>query len=162
MENFQIFTDIDLQNPLTQWGLNNASAGVPSVVIKDCPRLGSINEIIKNYGMSPKYNPSMPYSSGFLDMMRYNNIYISSNLGTYQTLGPRPRQQTLIRKVPVTASAGSVLNDRVVGKHDILDCSKVSMSILNFKFEDVYGNIINLNGCHVSFSLVFTTVVEDR
>ena len=116
----------------------------------------------EKYGMSPRYNPSMPYSSGFLDMLRYNTIYISSNLGIYQTLGPRPRQQTLIRKVPVTARNGNVINDRVVGKHDILDCSKIHTSVLHFKFEDVYGNTINLNGCHVSFSLVFTTVVEDR
>jgi hypothetical protein len=159
---FKIFTDTDLRDPSTNWGSNNAIAGQPPALIADVNHLGSMNEVIKNYGTSQAYTPSNPYSSGFLDFLRYNNIYISSNLGTYQTLGPRPRQQTLIRKVPVNASSGSVINDRMVGKHDILDCSKIVMSILNFKFEDVYGNTINLNGCHVSFSLVFTTVVEDR
>ena len=55
-----------------------------------------------------------------------------------------------------------VINDRVTGKHDILDCSKITLSTLEFKFHDIYENVCNLNGCHVSFSLVFTTVMEDR
>jgi len=159
---FQFFTDDDLRNPATNWGKNNANAGDTSIIIQDLMHLGSINEVIKNYGASPHYTQTNHYASGFLDMLRYNNIYISSNLGVYQTLGPRPRQQTLVRKVPVTASSGNVINDRVVGKHDILDCSKISLSILSFRFEDVYGNTINLRGCHVSFSLIFTTLVEDR
>ena len=55
-----------------------------------------------------------------------------------------------------------VIYDKVTGKHDILDCSKITLSTLEFKFHDIYENVINLNGCHVSFSLVFTTVMEDR
>ena len=135
---------------------------MPLVPITDLNHLGSINQVIKNNGYSQEYTPTKPYYSGFLDFLRYNNIYISSNIGGYQTLGPKKLQRTIIRKVPVTAGSGMVINDRVTGKHDILDCSKITLSTLEFKFHDIYENVINLNGCHVSFSLVFTTVMEDR
>ena len=161
--NFQIMTDDDLKTTFRRdWGSNNAAVHLLDVRISDANNLMSCNETLKNYGNSTYYTGGGEYTSGFLDFSRYNNIYISSNIGGYQTLGPRRLQRTVIRKVPVTAASGSVINDRVSGKHDILECSKVTLSTLEFKFHDVHENVINLNGCHVSFSLVFTTVVEDR
>ena len=74
--------------------------------------------------MSQEYSQINSYYSGLLDLFRYNNIYISSNIGGYQTLGPKKLQRTIVRKVPVTAGSGMVINDRVTGKHEILDCSK--------------------------------------
>lgn len=82
-------------------------------------------------------------------------------MGNFDTLGPGG-QQTIIRKVPVTAGSGFVVNDRVVSKHDILDCSKLTLRTLEFRFHDAFGNTINFNGSHVSFSLVFTSIKEDR
>ena len=46
-------------------------------------------------------------------------------MGNFDTLGPRG-QQTIMRKVPVTAGSGFVVNDRVVSKHDIFDCRKLT------------------------------------
>ena len=48
---FKIFTDDDLRNPATNWGKNNANAGDTSIIIQDLMHLGSINEVIKNYGL---------------------------------------------------------------------------------------------------------------
>jgi len=159
---FQIFTDEELIDPATDFGQNSNLPGQPRLFTADKNNLASINQVIKNYTSGEVYTDIKSYQSGFLDFLRYNNIYISSNIGGYQTLGPKRLQRTIVRKVPVTAGSGMVINDRVNGKHDILDCSKVTLSTLEFKFHDVYENVIYLNGCHVSFSLVFTTVVEDR
>jgi hypothetical protein len=158
---FQILTDQDLRNLGSSWGSNTAHAGLPSVTITDFNKLGSINSVIQNHGLSTQHTPTIPYASGFLDFLRYNNIYISSNIGSYQTLGPRPGQKDIVRKVPVNASSGAVINSRIVSVHDLLDCAKICMSTIEFRFQDMWGNTINLNGCHVSFSLVFTMVKED-
>ena len=107
------------------------------------------------------YAQDKSYRTGFVDWMRDHNIYISSSIGESQTLGPRG-QMTIIWKVPITAGSGFVVNDRVVGKHDILSCDKVSLRTLDFRFHDAWGNTTNLNGCHVSFSLVFTSIKEDQ
>ena len=69
---------------------------------------------------------------------------------------------TSIRKVPISAGSGFVVNDRVVGKHDILSCNMVSLRTLYFRFHDAWGNTRNINGCHVSFSLVVTGITEDQ
>ena len=118
-----------------------------------------MNEVRNNYGTSKQYTTSNSYNSGFF---RDNNMFFSSSIGGNETLGPRKLQRSVVRKVPIRAGSGMVINDRASGKHDILECSKVTLSILEFKFHDDYENVINLHGCHVSFSLVFTTVVEDQ
>jgi len=153
---FQIFSDDELRFPETDFG--RGALGV------DVHNLMSINEVIRNEGKTGvyNYNGSKNYVSGYLDFLRYNNIYLSSpNVGNFNTHGPMG-QQTIIRKVPVSAGNGFVINDRVVNKHDILDCSKATLRTVEFRFHDAYGRTINLNGGHVSFSLVFTSVKEDR
>jgi len=81
VEYFKILTDNDLRKASTNWGFNNAHAGMPLVSAPDVHNLGSMNEVIKNYGTSGSYNAYIVYYSGFLDFLRYNNIYISSSIG---------------------------------------------------------------------------------
>ena len=73
-------------------------------------------------------------------------------MGTYQTLSPI-NNNNVVRKVPVSVGNGFVINDRQVSQHDTLDCSRACLSI-SFKFHAAFGQTINLNGCHVSFSIV--------
>ena len=47
--------------------------------------------------------------------------------------------------------------DSVVAPHDKIDVSKQSIKALSFQLKNVYGNIINLHGGSVSFSLVFVS-----
>jgi len=119
-----------------------------------------MNEVIKQYGTTISYDSQHEYVSGYLDFSHYNNIYMSSNIGSYQTLSPA-KGLTTIRKIPVNVPNGSVINDRQVSQHDTLDCSRKCLCMLNFRFHDAYGRTINLNGCHVSFSIVFSSIRED-
>jgi len=149
---YKILSDDELQSPHLNW------TGTP---YKFRPRdLCSINEVIKNYGDTPVRNYLTDYSSGFLDFSRYNNIYMSSSMATDQTLGTAG-QGTIIRKIPVNVPHGSVINDRQVSMHDILDCGRQCLSRVHFRFHDAHNKTINLNGCHVSFSIVFSSIKED-
>ena len=47
VEFFKILTDIDLRNPATNWGYNNANAGMPLLIAPDVNHLASTNEVIK-------------------------------------------------------------------------------------------------------------------
>ena len=161
---FMIFSDIDLRDASLNWGQYfNVGVGEfeQSTLSFDRNNLRTFNEVIRNYKANQSYGYNKDYYSGYLDFLRYNNIYMSSAIGEYQTLGPRG-QTTIIRKIPVTAGSGFVFNDRVVGKHDILSCSKACLRTLQFRFHDAWGHTLNLNGGHVSFSLLFTSIVEDR
>ena len=51
VEYFKILTDIDLRNPATNWGYNNANAGMPLVSALDVHNMGSMNEVIKQKTM---------------------------------------------------------------------------------------------------------------
>jgi hypothetical protein len=64
-------------------------------------------------------------------------------------------KEECFKKVPLRASYGELLFDQTVLGMDYLDCSHQSLSRLDFKLKDSYGNTINLNGNHWSFSIVF-------
>ena len=43
----------------------------------------------------------------------------------------------------------------VTSGNDYLDCSRQTLKTLQFQLQDVSGNVIQLHGSHVSFSIVF-------
>jgi hypothetical protein len=120
------------------------------------------NDILRNYGNSPVYNKTSPYTSGFLNFSPTNDIYLSSpNLGTFTTLSPTG-SMNVIKKIPVSADWGYMIIDRVVSQHDYLECGAQNLRTLEFNLRDAKGNEINLNGENISFSIVFSTQLEDR
>ena len=127
----------------------------------DPSNLQSCNDVLDNTtGRSPSYTSSKPYTSGFLQLT-HNNIYLSSpNLGTYTTLGARG-ESNILKKIPVTSGYGYLIVDQYTSNHDFLDCSEQTLSTLEFNIRDVEGNILNLHGYNVSFSIVFATHSED-
>ena len=64
----KLFTDTDFKNSATNWGYNNAHAGMPLLSSPDVNHLASMNEVIKNYGKSGSYNAYNVYYSGFLGL----------------------------------------------------------------------------------------------
>jgi len=149
---FQILSDDELKVSTKAW------VG-PSATFQN-DNLRSLNEVIKQYGDTIACSLNKAYVSGYLDFSHYNNIYMTSNIGNYQTLSPS-KGLTTIRKIPVNVPSGSVINDRQISQYDLLDCSRQCLSMLNFRFHDAYGRTINLNGCHVSFSIVFSNRKDD-
>ena len=141
---FYLLTDDDLRSV----GLN----------ISD---LLTCNNVIGNTtGAGTVVTKDNPFTSGFLQLT-HNNVYLSSpNLGTYTTLGARG-ESNILKKIPVTSGYGYLIVDQYTSNHDFLDCSEQTLSTLEFNVKDVEGNILNLHGYNVSFSIVFSNHSED-
>ena len=149
---FKILTDADIATRLNGSFTAYINARNPA----------SINDILRNNGNSPQYNNGNPYTSGFLNLSPINNIYLSSpNLGTCTTIAPNG-SQNVIKKIPVSADFGYMIIDRVVSQHDYLECGGQSLMTMEFNLRDSKGNYIPLHGDNISFSIVFSTQLEDR
>ena len=113
----------------------------------------SINTVLSNYGTSRYVD--YKWTSGFVNLYTIRNIYLrSANLGTYSTLTLRG-ERDVIKKIPVSAGANEVVFNSIMVAQDYLDCSRQTLSRLEFSLEDVEGNTIDLNGVDWSFSLIF-------
>jgi hypothetical protein len=66
--------------------------------------------------------------------------------------------RNIVKKIPVNAPHGDVIFDQTVTGMDYLDCSRQTLSRLSFQLRDVFGNIIDLNENHISFSIVFSRI----
>ena len=61
----------------------------------------------------------------------------------------------VLKKVPVNADVGQYIFYDKFLMTDVLDCSKQSISVLEFTLRDSKGNIINLHNNNISFSIGF-------
>ena len=113
----------------------------------------AVNDVIRNVIISPSSVAS--YSTEPVDLIRFQNLYITSpNLGSFTTLGPRG-ESNIIKKIPVTADYGYMIHDSVVVNHDWINVSKQQLKLLEFKITDAYGNVVDIRGIRVSLSLIF-------
>ena len=48
--------------------------------------------------------------------------------------------------------------DSVDAPHDKIDVSRQLFKTLHFIFKNAHGNVIDLHGAHVSFSMIFVTM----
>jgi hypothetical protein len=115
----------------------------------------SLNKVIGNY---VHLGLGQSWTSGYIDMMPHRNLYIhSTGLGNYSTTNIKG-ERNIIRKVPVTANYGEVIVDQNSNGMEYLDCSYQTLSRIGFQLKDHDGNVIDLNGLHWSFSIVFNRV----
>ena len=111
-------------------------------------------------GTSTTHGLGNPWTSNVLNLQPIRSIYVySPNLGNFHTIGPNG-ERSILTSVPVTSGPGTMIVDQSMSGNDFLDCSKQTLRALHFQLKDVHGNIINLHGGHVSFSLIFD--IADR
>jgi hypothetical protein len=108
----------------------------------------------------PKAYDNTDHVTGYIDIYPVRNIYMTaSGLGNFNTMSVAG-DRNIVKKNPVTASHGEVIFDQTVTGMDYLDCSRQTLSRLSFTLRDVYGTILELNGNHISFSIVFSRVQD--
>jgi hypothetical protein len=137
---FQIYTDTEFK------------AKNPSLVNR------SMNLTLKNFVLKAYDNTD--HVTGYIDIYPIRNIYMTaSGLGNFNTISVAG-DRNIIKKIPVNAPHGDVIFDQTVTGMDYLDCSQQTLSRLGFQLRDVFGNILELNGNHISFSIVFSRVQD--
>ena len=120
----------------------------------------SINNYLNNN--VPKINTyASEYVSPYVNLNPIRNLYITSgNFGGYNTMSISG-ERGIVKKVPVRANFNEMIYDDAVLGIDYLDCSRQSLSRLEFQLKDVYGNYINLHGNHWSCSIIFAKMKEE-
>ena len=117
----------------------------------------SLNTMLKNF-TEDSFEGTEVFRSGFVDMYPLRNIYLScSGLGNFNTMSVSG-DRNIINNIPVNAGYGDVIYYESATGLDYLDCSHQTLSRVSFQLRDIFGNIIDLNGAHISFSIVFSRV----
>ena len=145
--NFKIYTDEEL----------SAMSGAGGFTGMDPYNKMTVNEILQIYGNQTGFyaGTGKPFTTGFLNLITHQDIYLSSaSLGSFDAMGARG-ESSVIRKIPVNASWGSSIIDRLATDSDYMSCSKLSLTTIDFQVRGVRGNIVPLNGGHVSFTIRF-------
>ena len=145
---FYIFSDKDLLNRV------NATWNGPDF---DSFRPNTCNAVIgfnSSYDFSKPYTMTNPWISGVVDTLGIHNIYITSPQFGRNSFGPKG-ERNILKKLVVNAPFGGLVTESWLNDQDYTDCSKHLLRTLEFRITDSYGNTLELNGGHVSFTLIF-------
>ena len=113
----------------------------------------SINTIIGNV-KETFITAVAPYTC-YLDLFNTRNLYLTSSaLCSYDTVS-NFGMDTIIKKIPCTASYNKMIFQSSGSTLDGLDVSKRTLRFLDFKLVDSSFRTIPLRGNHFSFSIVF-------
>jgi hypothetical protein len=117
------------------------------------PEPNSINTIIGNR-KEAFITASSPYTC-YLDLFNTRNLYLTSSaLCSYDTVS-NFGMDTIIKKIPCTASYNKMIFQSSGSTLDGLDVSKRTLRFLDFKLVDSSFRPIPMRGNHFSFSIVF-------
>ena len=65
-------------------------------------------------------------------------------------------ERNIVKQVPVNAGYKQLIIDQAVLGMDDLDCSKQTLSRLDFQLKDAVGNTVDVHGNQWSLSVVFS------
>ena len=105
--------------------------------------------------VSPVYTSTSYFTTTGLDLQPIRNIYITSTMSNYASMGPRSGQSNVIKKIPVNANYNGMVFDGMSSSNDFLDCSKQTLKTIQFRIENSRGDLINLHNQEISFSIIF-------
>jgi hypothetical protein len=151
VQSFSVFTDTDLQSRCN---------GTWSGPYFNKSNFLSLNNVIRN-DTAPtmqQYTASNPFYSGVVDLVGIHTIYITSSaLTTYNNIGSRG-ERNILKKVLCSVNFGELILENTFLEKDYTDVSNRPIKTLDFRIVDTYGNDLDLNGGHVSFSLLFIDI----
>jgi hypothetical protein len=108
-------------------------------------RLGKVSKLVTDY---------FPYVA-YIDLYTTRNLYLTSSaLACYSNIS-NFKNDIIVKKLPVNANYGEMMFYNASVEYDYLDVSMRSLSRIDFRLQDSYGNLVDLKGNHFSFSLVF-------
>jgi hypothetical protein len=100
---------------------------------------------------------SQTQTSSFVDLRGIHSVFIHMpGLTSYNTIAPGGRR-TAVARVPIDAAYGSVINWQHSGAgHEFVDIGSAAIRTLSVELRDARGNILDLQGAHWSFAIVFS------
>ena len=140
----RIFTDDELK-------LNNVNW---TGAYYDKANMKSINSVLGHYGTSDINNASQPFVSGRISLQPLDYVLLSSFGLGYTSYGVREGERHIIKKIALEPY-GQIATIPFFDVSDCIPVSKMSLTRLKFMVTDPYGNIIDLHGRNISFSILF-------
>ena len=152
---FKLLTENDIKSKLnnTWTSLSNTPADYDANDAMDI----NTDMLKLNEGNSPLYDSNNPFVSSFINLQPIRNLYLSSlGLGNYNTVDLKGNR-SIIKKIPVTAPWNSMIFDNIA-YDDMLSCERQTLKTMNFRLTDCHGHTVPLNGCYISFSIIFDVI----
>ena len=142
---FCVFTNIDL---------SSRCGGTWQGPYYALSNLRSMNAIISNDDRLSN-QVYTEYLTGIVDLLGTHTVYIKSKaLGNYSNLGPGA-ERDIAHKIINNVEFGDIIVSKTYLIADYLDVSDRYLKLIDFQITDAFGNVLNLNGSHISFSVLF-------
>lgn len=117
----------------------------------------SINPILQNYKINNRYIATSPYVSNYIDLFPVRTVYLEcNNILTGSDNMLCSGHGNIIAAIPINGRYNQLIfSDRLISM-DYNTVSNQTISLLNFRLLNIYGEEINMNGNHFGFTMLFS------
>ena len=101
------------------------------------------------------------WTSGYVNVHPIRNLYLISNtLGTHNSMAVNG-DWGILGMISVSVDYNQLIYDQTVLGMDYFDCSNQKVSLNDNKLNDHSGDVVNLHGGLVCFSIIFVNVADE-
>ena len=125
--------------------------------IYDTTNIKSMNSVLRINGLPRQQrvrDNAGPFVTGVIDLLPLHSLFLTSTkISNYSSLSVNGSRNTL-KKMVITTGFGQINTYDLVFPEEAVDVSGLTLKLLDFQLRDSFGNIVDLNGAHITFSLL--------
>ena len=116
--------------------------------------LRSANAVLGNFGTSQTYRQGTPYRSNPITLQPLDYVLLNAYGFGNTSYGSREGERHIIKKIPLSPY-GQTTTMPFFDVSDFIPANKLALTRLKFTVTDPFGNMVDLHGGNISFSLLF-------
>jgi hypothetical protein len=152
---FHIYPTTWLKANWGTWNTNSFAGGGPTIDPTNLMDAGSVTGFATGASIMSGNVSTNVTAPDVVNTQPYHQLFLRSSLGNgYDAIGP-DGSSDICRRIVCQVPLNDIIIDQHGLSHDSVTIGSREISSLSFTLTDCFGKVVNTNGHHISFSIMF-------
>ena len=152
---FHIYPTAWLKVNANTWNTSSFAGGGPVISAENLMDAGAVTGFATGSSiLSGNVNTTVT-APDVVNCLPYHQLFLRSSLGNgYDAIGP-DGSSDIVRRITCQVPLNDMIVDQHSLPHDSVTVGNRELSSLSFRLTDCFGKVVDTNGHHISFSIIF-------
>ena len=152
---FHIYPNNWLKANSGTWNTNSFAGGGPTIDANNLMDAGSVTGFATGASILTGNVSTSVSAPDVVNTQPYHQLFLRSSLGNgYDAIGP-DGSSDICRRIVCQVPLNDIIIDQHGLPHDSVTIGNREISSLSFTLTDCFNKVVNTNGHHISFSIIF-------
>ena len=152
---FHVYPDAWLKANAATWNTNSFAGGGPTIDAGNLLSAGAVTGFATGTSILDGNVSTNVSAPDVVNCQPYHQLFLRSSLGNgYDAIGP-DGSSDICRRIVCQVPLNDIIIDQHGLPHDSVTIGSREISSLSFTLTDCFGKVVQTNGHHISFSIIF-------